>query len=104
MKVCIIGTGYVGLTTGLCLAYVGHEVSCVDVDASKIDSLRRGVPTIHEPGLKEMLASVSGRLHFTESLSEALDAARAVFIAVGTLPLPAGNPDLRYIRRAGEQI
>src|SRR5258706_1041214 len=104
MKVCVIGTGYVGLTTGLCLAYVGHDVCCFDVDTNKIDSLRHGRPTIYEPGIREMLAMVSDRVRFTEDASEALDQAQVVFIAVGTPPLPDGNPDLRYLREAGEQI
>ena len=104
MKVCIIGTGYVGLTTGLCLAYVGHEISCVDVDSGKIESLRRGVPTIYEPGVQEMLPAVSGRVRFTEHLGEAVNTAHVVFIAVGTPSLSDGNPDLRFIQQASEQI
>ena len=104
MNVCVIGTGYVGLTTGLCLSYIGHDVRCLDVDSSKIESLRRGVPTIYEPGMAEMLAAVRSRLRFTENVTEALDRADVIFIAVGTPPLPDGNPDLRYLREAGEQI
>ncbi len=104
MKVCVIGTGYVGLTTGLCLAYVGHDVCCFDVDTDKIDSLRHGRPTIYEPGIREMLATVFDRVRFTENASEALHEAQVVFITVGTPPLPDGNPDLRYLREAGEQI
>src|SRR3954468_8346215 len=104
MKVCVIGTGYVGLTTGLCLAYVGHDVCCIDVDTSKIELLRHGIPTIHEPGIQELLETVAGRVHFTEDISEALHAAEIVFIAVGTPPLSDGHPDLRYVRDAGEQI
>jgi len=104
MKVCVIGTGYVGLTTGLCLAYIGHDVCCLDVDANKIDSLRQGIPTIYEPGIRELLAMVSDRIRFTDDASEALHEAQVVFIAVGTPPLPDGNPDLRYLRQAGEEI
>src|SRR5258706_9043508 len=104
MKVCVIGTGYVGLTTGLCLAYIGHDVCCLDVDANKVDSLRQGIPTIYEPGIRELLAAVSDRIRFTDDASEALHQAQVVFIAVGTPPLPDGNPDLRYLRQAGEEI
>ena len=93
MKVCVIGTGYVGLTTGLCLAYVGHDVCCFDVDTNKIDSLRHGIPTIYEPGIREMLATVSDRVHFTENASEALDQAQVVFIAVGTPSLSTIQPE-----------
>ena len=73
MKVCVIGTGYVGLTTGLCLAYVGHDVCCLDVDTDKIDSLRHGRPTIYEPGIQELILTnqVLGRLSFSGDISEA---------------------------------
>jgi UDPglucose 6-dehydrogenase len=104
MNVCVIGTGYVGLTTGLCLAYVGHEVYCVDVDSSKIDRLRKGMPTIHEPGLLELLLAVRKRLHFTTCISEGLEQAQVVFIAVGTPSAPDGSPDLQYVREASKQI
>src|SRR5215469_1478235 len=87
MRVCVIGTGYVGLTTGLCLSYIGHEVCCVDVDRDKVESLRGGVPTIHEPGIPEMLAEASGRIRFKDDLSEGMRGAQVVFVAVGTPPL-----------------
>src|SRR5580692_2047871 len=104
MRVAIIGTGYVGLTTGLCLAYVGHEVVCLDTDPDKVDRLRKGLPTFYEPGIGELLNSVSERVRFTQDPAEAIDGAHAVFIAVGTPPQSDGNPDLRYLRDAGEQI
>src|SRR5215467_8549369 len=104
MKVCVIGTGYVGLTTGICLAYVGHDVCCLDVDNAKIERLLKGIPPIHEPGMPEMLAAVSARLRFTLDPPEALNGAEVVFIAVGTPALADGNPDLQYLRQAGEKI
>lgn len=72
MKVAIIGTGYVGLTTGVTLAYVGHEVICIDVDAFKLEKLRRGQAPIYEPGLEELLALVRERMHFTEDYAQAI--------------------------------
>ena len=94
MRVAIIGTGYVGLTTGVTLAYVGHEVTCIDVDAHKLEKLRLGQAPIYEPGLEELLALVRDRAHFTEGYAQAIPQADVVFIAVGTPSLPDGNPDL----------
>lgn len=104
MNVCVIGTGYVGLTTGLCLAYVGHDVICVDVDSSKVDCLCKGTPTIHEPGLQDLLLAVRERVRFTTSISEGLRPAQVVFIAVGTPSALDGAPDLQYVREASKQI
>lgn len=104
MKVAIIGTGYVGLTTGVCLAWVGHEVTCVDTDGAKVESLRGGVPPLYEPGMAEMLGQVRGRLHFSTDYSEAIPGARVAFIAVGTPPLADGSPDLQYLRAAAQSI
>jgi UDPglucose 6-dehydrogenase len=104
MRVAIIGTGYVGLTTGVTLAYVGHEVTCVDVDAHKLEKLRHGQAPIYEPGLEELLALVRERMHFTEDYAQAIPQADVVFIAVGTPSLPDGNPDLQYLRQAAHSV
>jgi UDPglucose 6-dehydrogenase len=104
MRVAILGTGYVGLTTGVCLAYVGHEVACLDTDSGKIASLKQGKIPIYEPGLEELLAECQERLLFTTSTQEALRGAEVVFIAVGTPPRADGSPDLRYLRAASESI
>ncbi len=86
MKITIIGTGYVGLVTGVCLAEFGHQVACVDKDQDKIETLRRGEVPIYEPGLGDLLGKNmgDGRLRFTGELADAVAGAQAVFIAVGT--------------------
>ena len=84
MDLCIIGSGYVGLVSGACFAEVGHHVVCVDNDQRKIDALQAGKIPIYEPGLAAMLDKNRERLHFTTELSEALDRARLLFVAVGT--------------------
>ena len=104
MRVAIIGTGYVGLTTGVTLAYVGHEVTCIDVDAHKLEKLRLGQAPIYEPGLEELLALVRDRVHFTEGYAQAIPQADVVFIAVGTPSLPDGNPDMQYLRQAAHSV
>lgn len=99
MKISVFGTGYVGLVTGACLADVGHQVVCVDVDQSKIEGLKRGVLPIYEPGLEGMVLRnhVEGRLHFTTSAAEAVAFADLQFIAVGTPPDEDGSADLQYV-------
>ena len=84
MKITVIGTGYVGLVTGACLADVGIEVSCVDIDQKKIDGLKNGILPIYEPGLKDIVLRnfENGRLHFTTDLSEGIKGSSAAFIAV----------------------
>ncbi len=104
MKVCIIGTGYVGLTTGACLAFLGHQVLCVDADAAKIALLKSGKPTIYEPFLEELLAEASRNLRFTTDYAEAVPGAEVIFIAVGTPPSANGSPDLRYLCAAANGI
>ena len=104
MNVAILGTGYVGLTTGACLAYLGHEVTCVDPDANKIGALQRGVVPFHEPHLEDLLVQASPNLKFTMDYSEAIPDAQVVFIAVGTPPGPGGAPDLRYLQAAAEGV
>ena len=104
MKVAVIGTGYVGLTTGVCLAYVGHDVHCLDVDREKVDALRAGHIPIHEPHLAELLDAARSRVHFTTSYEEAIPGADVVFIAVGTPSLPDGQPDLKYLGAASASL
>jgi UDPglucose 6-dehydrogenase len=104
MNVCIIGTGYVGLTTGTCLAFLGHKVTCVDSDPKKIALLQAGQTPIYEPFLTELIAEANGNLRFTTDYSEAIPDARVIFIAVGTPPSPNGSPDLRYLSAAAHGI
>ena len=104
MKVAVIGAGYVGLTTALSLAYVGHEVVGVDLDTDKVARLNRGELPFYEPHAKEMLALVGERLHFTARYEEAVPQAEVIFIAVGTPPLPDGAPDLSQVRSAAQAI
>jgi UDPglucose 6-dehydrogenase len=104
MKVAVIGTGYVGITTGVTLAYIGHQVTCVDVDLKKLALLRSGKAHIYEPGLEELMHLARERLKFTDSYAEAVPDADVIFIAVGTPSAPDGSPDLRYVQAAAEGI
>ena len=99
MKITVFGTGYVGLVTGTCLADVGHDVICMDVDAAKIDGLKQGEIPIFEPGLESMvLRNVeAGRLNFTTDAREAVEHGVLQFIAVGTPPDEDGSADLKYV-------
>ena len=107
MRVAMIGTGYVGLVSGACFADFGHDVTCVDKDKGKIDALNHGEMPIYEPGLAELVASNAraGRLKFTTSLPEAVKAADAVFIAVGTPSRRGdGHADLTFVYDAAREI
>ncbi len=106
MKIGIIGSGYVGLTTGACFAEVGHEVMCVDNDEAKIKTLLAGDIPIYEPGLADMVQSnvAAGRLRFTSSTEEGVDFGEVVFIAVPTPPLADGSVDLSYIEKVAREI
>jgi UDPglucose 6-dehydrogenase len=104
MQIAIIGTGYVGLTTGACLAAIGHQVTCLDNDPAKINALRQGGVPIYEPFIEEILEEAGERLCFTQSYSDAIPGAEVVFIAVGTPPLADGSPDLQYLRSAAAAI
>jgi UDPglucose 6-dehydrogenase len=106
MKIAVIGTGYVGLVTGACLADVGIEATCVDVNEQKIANLKQGILPIYEPGLDAIVErnAASGRLKFTTSLAEALPGAEAVFIAVGTPPGEDGSADLQYVLAVADGI
>ena len=106
MKICVVGSGYVGLVTGACLADFGMTVTGVDKDAAKIAALERGEIPIYEPGLEEIVEKTvkAGRLKFTTELAPAIREAKAVFIAVGTPPLPDGRADLSFVRQVAEAI
>jgi len=104
MNVSIIGTGYVGLTTGACLAFLGHKVTCIDSDERKIALLRDGKTPIYEPFLTELLADAQPNLRFCTQLAGAVQGADVIFIAVGTPPSKDGSPDLRYLSAAARGI
>lgn len=99
MKIAVVGTGYVGLVSGSCFAEVGVEVTCVDIDQLKIDSLLKGEIPIYEPGLDEVVLrnQRAGRLHFTTDLTSVIDDVEVVFSAVGTPPDEDGSADLQYV-------
>lgn len=106
MKVAVIGTGYVGLVTGVVLAQLGNDVICVDKDKEKVDKLRQGIPPIYEPGVEEMLKQglKDGFLQISESISDATRASEVVFIAVGTPPSEDGTPDLTAVKAVANAI
>jgi len=106
MNICVVGSGYVGLVTGACLADFGMHVTGVDKDAAKIDSLTQGEIPIYEPGLATLVGKnmEAGRLRFTTELAPAIEAAEAIFIAVGTPPRADGSADLTFVRQVAESI
>ena len=106
MHICVVGTGYVGLVTGACLADFGMDVTCVDKDVSKIDRLRNGEIPIYEPGLDTLVAknASAGRLHFTTELAGGVHQALVIFIAVGTPPKEDGSADLSYVMEVAASI
>lgn len=106
MKLAIIGTGYVGLVTGVCFADNGNEVVCVDTNAAKIELLLQGRIPIYEPGLSELVIrnTAAGRLHFTTNLADAVAGAQAIFIAVGTPPAADGSADLTAVWNVVESL
>ncbi|HTI71416.1 MAG TPA: UDP-glucose/GDP-mannose dehydrogenase family protein [Candidatus Limnocylindria bacterium] len=106
MKLAIIGTGYVGLVTGACFAEVGHHVTCVDCDAAKVETLKRGGIPIYEPGLEDLVRrnSAAGRLKFTSSTQEGVENAEVIFIAVPTPPQTDGSVDLSFIEGVAREI
>jgi UDPglucose 6-dehydrogenase len=106
MKITIIGTGYVGLVTGACLAEIGNDVFCVDVDPRKIDILNNGGVPIHEPGLQEILkrTRVAGRIRFSTDVKASVEHGEIQFIAVGTPPDEDGSADLQYVLAAARNI
>lgn len=106
MRVCVIGTGYVGLVTGVCLSHIGHDVICVDNNEEKVKLMQSGQSPIYEPGLSELMKSSaeSGRLTFTSDLAKGVDHGEILFIAVGTPPLPTGESDTRYVEAVARGI
>lgn len=106
MHIAVIGTGYVGLVTGACFAQFGVEVTCVDVDGSKIERLKSGIIPIYEPGLDKIVEKniADGRLHFTTDIAAAVEDALVVFLAVGTPPQEDGSPDMSYYRQAAKDV
>ena len=106
MNIAIVGTGYVGLVSGTCFAEMGAHVTCVDVDAQKIEKLKNGVMPIYEPGLEELVKRnvEYGRLQFTTDLTEVLDDVEVVFSAVGTPPDEDGSADLKYVLAVARQF
>src|SRR6516165_734114 len=100
VRVCIVGTGYVGLTNAVALASLGYQVTCLDVEESKIVALRAGRIPIFEPHLEELMAGCQGRLTFTTEYEKAVPNADVIFIAVGTPTGEGGAPDLRYLQAA----
>jgi UDPglucose 6-dehydrogenase len=106
MKIAVLGTGYVGLSTGVCLSQIGHHVTCIDINEQKINQLLQGISPIYEPGLEDLLTAnmEAGRLHFTTSLSEALAGTEIIVVAVGTPQGDDGAADLSYLVQAAKDI
>lgn len=106
MKIAVVGTGYVGLVTGTCLAEVGTDVACIDIDHKKIQGLRQGIMPIYEPGLETLVVKnyKKEKLHFTTDIAEGIKDADVAFIAVGTPPGEDGSADLQYVLAVASQI
>lgn len=106
MRVCVIGTGYVGLVTGVCLSHIGHDVICIDNNEEKVKLMQSGQSPIFEPGLSELMQSSmeAGRLTFSTDLGAGVTHGDILFIAVGTPPLPTGESDTRYVEAVARGI
>lgn len=104
MNIAIVGTGYVGLVTGTCLASIGHNVVCVDIDERKINNLKRGIIPIYEPGLTELIIKHKENISFSVSLSSIIDNVDVVFCAVGTPMDEDGSADLQYVLNVAEEF
>ncbi len=106
MRVCVIGTGYVGLVTGVCLAHVGHDVVCIDVNEEKVKLMQSGQSPIFEPGLADLMKSsmAAGHLQFSTDLKAGVEHGDVLFIAVGTPALPTGESDTRYVEAVAKGI
>src|SRR3990167_8597627 len=106
MNIIVIGAGYVGLVTGTCFAELGNHVTCVDVNQTKINNLRKGVLPIYEPGLEALVISNmhAGRLHFQTALSEIVTDPHIIFIAVGTPSDKDGSADIKFVLEAARNI
>jgi UDPglucose 6-dehydrogenase len=106
MRVCVIGTGYVGLVTGACLAHIGHDVICIDNNEEKVKLMKSGQSPIFEPGLSEIMqgAIQSGKIQFSSDIAAGVAHGEILFIAVGTPPLPTGESDTRYVEAVARSI
>lgn len=106
MNIAVIGTGYVGLVSGVCFSEIGNQVICVDNNEAKVDMLNEGNVPIYEPGLKELMASnmQAGKLSFTSNIAEAISQSDIIFIAVGTPSLPSGEANLSYVEQVAIEI
>jgi UDPglucose 6-dehydrogenase len=106
MRVCVIGTGYVGLVTGACLAHIGHDVICIDNNEEKVKLMKSGQSPIFEPGLSEIMQSAinNGKIQFSSDLAAGVNHGEILFIAVGTPPLPNGESDTRYVEAVARGI
>ena len=106
MRVCVIGTGYVGLVTGVCLSHIGHDVICIDNNEQKVQLMKSGQSPIYEPGLSELMKSSmdAGHLSFSSDLAAGVAHGEVLFIAVGTPPLPTGESDTRYVEAVARGI
>jgi UDPglucose 6-dehydrogenase len=106
MKIAVVGTGYVGLVTGTCFAETGNQVTCVDIDSTKVEKLSNGQITIYEPGLEKIFLRnlKEGRLHFTTNLAEGVKDAAIIFLALPTPPGEDGSADLKYILGVADEL
>ena len=106
MKIAVIGTGYVGLVSGTCFAEMGNKVTCVDINAEKIEKLKQGIIPIYEPGLEEMVLSnvAHKNLFFTTNIADSIKEAEVAFIAVGTPMGDDGSADLQYVLSVAQSI
>ena len=106
MRIAVIGTGYVGLVTGTCLAETGNTVTCVDIDEAKIAALKQGITPIYEPNLSVLIERNlgDGRLHFTSTLTEGIEGAELIFLALPTPPGADGQADLKYILNVADEL
>ncbi len=106
MRIAVIGTGYVGLVTGTCLAETGNTVTCVDIDEAKITALKQGITPIYEPNLSVLIERNlgDGRLHFTSTLTEGIEGAELIFLALPTPPGADGQADLKYILNVADEL
>ncbi|MDA8113168.1 MAG: UDP-glucose 6-dehydrogenase, partial [Acidithiobacillus sp.] len=106
MKITVIGTGYVGLVTGACLAQVGNHVLCIDVDADKVAKLRQGIIPIHEPDLPAIVREgiAGGNLTFSTDIAAGVEHGEFLFIAVGTPPDEDGSADLRHVLAVADAV
>ena len=106
MNIAVVGTGYVGLVTGTCLAETGNHVTCVDIDAIKVEKMRNGIIPIYEPHLDSLFERniKQGRLRFTTDLAEAIESAKIIFLALPTPPGEDGSADLSYVLGVADQL